>query len=646
MGIKKKRIIIFGAAIIILLAGCLAFILLHNKPSKAVISAPRIYEDKSLPGGSKTTWDCVYFGEYPSSEVPSNDALVGAEWIDNEAVVGDSGYVRLEDSSGFRYFKKEPIAWRVLEVKDNKALLVCHRMMDCYPYNIKARDVLWSDSDLREFLNGDEFYGKAFSEEEKESILKSKVENLKNYYFGTDCGDATDDYVFILSEEEVFYSDKAKKHGFAESDGVNDLARRFKPTDYARARGAWVSTEGETSGCSFWFLRTNGYSQSNAVFVGEMGCLYNRGCYVNCKDSGILPAIWVDLEKVNLVSEYEFSSDSMIDANATGIGESSGGEEEYSYTPVSNGTLSEPLIEKDASKSSGQKTTWDCVYYGAYPQGEVIRGTDKYPIEEYAVKEGDFIIDDDLYSRLSSIEWKDNVATVDGERYIRTQAGNISSSPQHYIWGDAENYHYFKYEPLKWRVIEINGDELTLLSDRLIDCTPYNYESVDVSWENSYIDYFLNVDFYEDAFNSEEKDAIIYDYIENKKNRRYGTGSGINSPARVYILSGEDVFLDRKAARHGFYAKTGVDDSAKRFKPTMYAMSKGTWYSPVDVYRGNGFWFMRTNGYSPSSVTYICDMGYIYDHGTDVTCNDSGLLPVIRVDASKAELKYAGKVSS
>ena len=114
----------------------------------------------------------------------------------------------------------------------------------------------------------------------------------------------------------------------------------------------------------------------------------------------------------------------------------------------------------------------------------------------------------------------------------------------------------------------------------------------------------------------------------------------------MFVLSSEEVYLDKKATRHGFYPYTGVDDPAKRFRPTMYAMARGTWYSPVETYRGNSFWFMRTNGYCESSVTYICDMGYIYEHGTDVSCADSGILPVICVDSSKAELINAGKSSS
>ena len=69
-------------------------------------------------------------------------------------------------------------------------------------------------------------------------------------------------------------------------------------------------------------------------------------------------------------------------------------------------------------------------------------------------------------------------------------------------------------------------------------------------------------------------------------------------------------------------------------------MAKGAWYSPMESNRGNGFWFMRTAGYSLSNITYICDFGHRYNRGTDVTCNDSGILPAVGIDLSKA----AGKV--
>ena len=31
-------------------------------------------------------------------------------------------------------------------------------------------------------------------------------------------------------------------------------------------------------------------------------------------------------------------------------------------------TLKDPVIVKDSSMTSGQKVTWDCIYFGSYPQ--------------------------------------------------------------------------------------------------------------------------------------------------------------------------------------------------------------------------------------------------------------------------------------
>lgn len=66
----------------------------------------------------------------------------------------------------------------------------------------------------------------------------------------------------------------------------------------------------------------------------------------------------------------------------------------------------------------------------------------------------------------------------------------------------------------------------------------------------------------------------------------------------------------------------------------------------MDGYRGNSFWLMRTSGYTPANITYICDFGYIYNQGTSVTCDDAGLLPAITVDLSKAHFTVAPAVSS
>lgn len=40
------------------------------------ISNPRIVKDSSMAAGQKVTWDCVYFGSYPQSEITSKDGSI------------------------------------------------------------------------------------------------------------------------------------------------------------------------------------------------------------------------------------------------------------------------------------------------------------------------------------------------------------------------------------------------------------------------------------------------------------------------------------------------------------------------------------------------------------------------------------------
>ena len=55
-------------------------------------------------------------------------------------------------------------------------------------------------------------------------------------------------------------------------------------------------------------------------------------------------------------------------------------------------TLNNPRIVADSSMKAGQKVTWDCVWFGAYPQSEVTSGNiynslrDKRPLTRACLK--------------------------------------------------------------------------------------------------------------------------------------------------------------------------------------------------------------------------------------------------------------------
>lgn len=133
-------------------------------------------------------------------------------------------------------------------------------------------------------------------------------------------------------------------------------------------------------------------------------------------------------------------------------------------------------------KYSGQKVTWDCVWFGSYPQSEATS-------------------DDSTYNELvSSDAWDDNnEATINGTKYRRMKAqdatfANCSDKEDSYSynWSDQTTYHYFKYEPIKWRVLNVSAEEALLVSDAALDDQKYNTNDMPVTWEKSSMRSWLN----------------------------------------------------------------------------------------------------------------------------------------------------------
>ncbi len=318
------------------------------------------------------------------------------------------------------------------------------------------------------------------------------------------------------------------------------------------------------------------------------------------------------------------------------------------YTGDSYGTLNSPWVQNEQSRS--HTTRWSCLYFGSYPTNEVVSGAFT-AVDDYALAEGDVITDAALYAQLSQASWDETDDTeVNGQRYHRlkgSQAVTASTErEQHYNWADTEAYHYFAYAPIKWRVLNITGSRALLLADRMPDTFPFNITDNETDWSRCSLRQWLNGIFMNQAFSQKEREAIVETAVRNTHNEFYGTSSGPDTRDHVFILSGKEVFALPLAADYGFYPFNGLDDPARRFRSTLYAKCRGAWWSPVEGYRGNSFWLMRTSGYTKATVTYICDFGYIYNRGTSVTCDDAALLPAITIDLSKAEWTAAASVMS
>ena len=304
-----------------------------------------------------------------------------------------------------------------------------------------------------------------------------------------------------------------------------------------------------------------------------------------------------------------------------------------------------PACNKASAPSAGS-----CIYFGSYPTNEVVN-VPLQAVDGYALDEGDVIVDAALYEKLEQAFWNENDDTeMEGMRYHRlcgsgavTAAGDRA---QHYRWDNPEAWHYFAYAPIKWRVLNITGSKALLLADRMPDTHPFHSHEQDIDWCRSDLRQWLNNEFLKRAFSGHESDAILETRLENVPNAYFGTPSGPETHDKVFILSGNEVFNSPLAADYGFYPGNGLDDPARRFRSTLYAKCRGAWWSPVEGYRGNSFWLMRTSGYTPGNITYICDFGYIYNQGTLVTCDDAAILPAITIDLNCAGYTSAPTVSS
>lgn len=150
--------------------------------------------------------------------------------------------------------------WILLEVIDNRALVLLGTALPGRAYHESLTDVTWETSDIRKWLNSD-FLTDAFSEEDLKYILLSDVKNDDNTVYGTDGGDDTKDYVFLMSIDEV---KEYKKH--------------IPATNF----NSW--------------LRSSGNSQNSAAFLSGDKHVMQYGYKVDSDFFKIRPVMWVEVE--------------------------------------------------------------------------------------------------------------------------------------------------------------------------------------------------------------------------------------------------------------------------------------------------------------------------------------------------------------
>lgn len=215
----------------------------------------------------------------------------------------------------------------------------------------------------------------------------------------------------------------------------------------------------------------------------------------------------------------------------------------------SAGQAADGTEEPGADIHNPENGVWSYIYFGSYPQTEVAG--------------------DDLTDAIKNASYDANGdATVDGEKYHRIYtrrypAGILNESD------GTDEYFYYKWEPIRWKVLQKTEDALLVMADVGLDYIPYHTAETAVTWDKSWI---------RDWLNSENTDTL-YDSGSYIKNNYFSYSFYLcengNEGYRHYLKD------DKQEKVHSFY--TTAFDDAQRAAITAQGNDKLFLLSAEDV---------------------------------------------------------------
>lgn len=167
--------------------------------------------------------------------------------------------------------------WQVIDRDGERLFLLALHAVECLPFDVPRKYSQWNDSALRNWLNGI-FLEQAFSEEEKERILKTKLSHPGNRELGIKGSIPTEDALFLMSYEEIKqYEEWISCQG----------------TDYVVAQ----KRKNGIKESAYW-LRTPGGNHRRAAVVTESGEYRRYGEAIYNSDCLVRPAMWISAAEV------------------------------------------------------------------------------------------------------------------------------------------------------------------------------------------------------------------------------------------------------------------------------------------------------------------------------------------------------------
>jgi len=182
----------------------------------------------------------------------------------------------------------ERILWYVLDRQDDKLLLISVSALSPGEFHNVYEETSWANCSLREMLNG-VFYEEYINHYEKELLIETDVFTSDNEEYGTAGGRTVQDYVFLLSAEEVeqYFPNEEDRYAQATQAAARDGANVDINDGYNHA---------QRDNNTWWWLRNMGADAKKTVVVDAEGDIDYEGRHSTVATGGIRPAMWVSCD--------------------------------------------------------------------------------------------------------------------------------------------------------------------------------------------------------------------------------------------------------------------------------------------------------------------------------------------------------------
>lgn len=303
----------------------------------------------------------------------------------------------------------------------------------------------------------------------------------------------------------------------------------------------------------------------------------------------------------------------------------------------------------------GDLQTDDAFYLGSYPQTRV---TDTQLIvtlnqlditmesygylvnttEEVGMTYGDVLYEGVRYRKV-------HIGNTYRPRDITEARNSFSVIDDHKdsVYKYNSNY-WFRWEPVKWLVINHTAQGVTAVSDCILDAQSYhNAPAVSINWRDSDIRKWLNTTMWHALFSEGDKAKIVKTDVENPGNPAGGNfiGYSENTLDYLWLLDISELTKENGFGTYPVYNGKGTQYLAIKLMPnvTDYSFCQGmpVLHDTNQNPKSTGYFYLRTV-YAPDSsaqhkACYVEDYGRIRQQGLKITMPE-GVRPCVTLDAA------------